>query len=87
MQFPQVMDGGVELLLAAAALEAAHTEAVGALRRRPSGVLRLKPWAGPSKTCLACIVRPTNQLPATHAWRDTTPPGWSGCSAAAGYAR
>jgi predicted AAA+ superfamily ATPase len=31
VQFPQVMDGGVELPLAAAAREAAHAEAVGAL--------------------------------------------------------
>ena len=31
MQLPQVMDGGVELPLAAAALEATHAEAVGAL--------------------------------------------------------
>jgi hypothetical protein len=31
VQLPQVMDGGVELPLAAAAPEAAHAEAVGAL--------------------------------------------------------
>ena len=31
MQFAQVVDGGVELPLAAATLEAAHAEAVGAL--------------------------------------------------------
>ena len=31
VQFPQVMDGSVELPLAAAAREAAHAEAVGAL--------------------------------------------------------